>query len=96
MKCFYATHGCLNQAESGLAICERCRPYSETSMAGAWRKMANAPQWTTEPPTEPGWYWRAKGGQRWIAHIEAFELPWSPEDDNVDYWQRIEAPEVPK
>ena len=106
MKCFYATHGCLNQAESGLAICARCRPYSEQSMAGAWRRMVNASKWTTEPPTEPGWYWvkSVRLHAASVAEISAsnirtrellFENRWS-DFSSVTYWQRIEVPEAPK
>ena len=32
-----------------------------TAAIAAWNSLPRHPQWTTEPPTEPGWYWRQQG-----------------------------------
>lgn len=72
------------------------------------RQEQDTPQWTTEPPTDPGWYWgvpqRADckpemmeviddDGQLMVAG-NIYDVPLS---DHVGWlWLRIEAPEPPK
>ena len=33
---------------------------AEEQAAEAWNALPRRPQWTTEPPTEPGWYWQRR------------------------------------
>lgn len=84
--------------------CERC---PQCEYCGAYRLG----EWTTEPPTEPGWYWvwpRADGligsalfvhklGNREIVLGEFhFDNGLSAPLRNAAAWQRIDPPEVPK
>lgn len=67
-----------------------------------------SPQWTTEPPTEPGWYWVRQGhNQPIVAWVRALDgklrvkLFGNTYDSDVTErmfiaWLRIEAPEPPK
>jgi hypothetical protein len=64
------------------------------------------PQWTTTPPTEPGWYWVMRNEALSICELVFDEgKMWvtSPEYPEVEirravasHWMRIEAPEVPR
>lgn len=67
------------------------------------------PQWTTEPPTEPGWYWgvpqKCESCKVEMVHIVeddgVLELEGNiynqPLSDAVGwYWTRIVPPEPPK
>jgi hypothetical protein len=39
------------------------------------KEIQEALVWTTEPPTEPGWYWaKAKGGATWTFHFNGEEF----------------------
>lgn len=82
----------------GIPECRRC---------GA--RLDKSPQWTTEPPTEPGWYWGWKdhGAVEYFEVCEVAErygklcvMITNHEDecdlDQFTHWLRIEAPEVPK
>lgn len=107
--CMYSCHGCLNDAVPNFRMCARCEEVTRGS--GHWKLLRVGPQWTSTPPTEPGWYWvhpRANGliGSSLFVHelgdaeIEFGEFHFrnglSAPLTNAAHWLRIEAPEVPK
>ena len=83
-----------------------CNDCGANLVCGYDDKHNHRAQWTTEPPTEPGWYWaiRRRGGDPEMAHVDRAE----PDElvvvlghasyglHECDYWLRIEAPEPPK
>lgn len=97
--------------------CDNCereqRDHDRTIIACSDRCMmqladvAPSPQWTTTPPTEPGWYWAFAEGEIFVGEVfvrgESVFLSLAGAaparllaDFEFTLWLRIEAPEVPK
>lgn len=74
-KCMYAPHGCLNDAVPDFRMCARCQ--DATRGSGGWKLLRVGPQWTTEPPTEPGWYWAFDARDKRCVMLEVWS--WSGE-----------------
>lgn len=81
---FCGGHGnltCMNDADDArertiAVMCEQCGassvclPWvfsSENEVANSWNRRV-APEWTTETPTEPGWYWAIYPDERQRHH----------------------------
>lgn len=107
MKCAYAKHGCLNDAVPNFRMCARCEEFTRGS--GPWKLLRVGPQWSAEPPTEPGYYWvwqdlgagvrltvairRERDGEM-ISIKGAAYVPIA--NAEATHWMRIEIPEPPK
>lgn len=99
MNCTYRM--CHNDA---VDIDGRCEKHPRHPMI----VLPSPPQWTTDPPTEPGWYWVRQGhNQPIVAWVRALDgklrvkLFGNAYDSDVTErmfiaWLRIEAPEPPK
>lgn len=69
------------------------------------RQEQDTPQWTTEPPTDPGWYWVRQGHNQpivaWVRELDRkmrVKLFGNAYHNDVDekmftHWMKIEAPE---
>lgn len=103
----YETHicpSCGTRIGVDLATCGECEMAASIVAANE----AAQPQWTTEPPTEPGWYWVRQGHNQpivaWVRELDRkmrVKLFGNAYHNDVDekmftHWMKIEAPEPPK
>ncbi len=86
--------------------CHGCGAIADGVLAGErpnrWSLPAiTTPQWTTEPPTKPGWYWARQKDKDpspvWFDGYEVWTVDQKKSADAFDLWcGPIHPPEVPK